>query len=111
MFGDNRKVNVIMRCPLCGKVYPANETICKRCCNQRLISESEYKNRGGQPSLKSYQTKSNSANKNVPKCPTCGSTNIEKISSFDKAARAVMFGLFSKTARSQFKCTNCGYKW
>lgn len=48
---------------------------------------------------------------NLPKCPTCSSTNIEKISSFDKAAGAVMFGLFSKTARSQFKCKNCGYKW
>ena len=48
---------------------------------------------------------------NKPKCPTCGSTNIEKISSFNKAAGAVMFGLFSKTARSQFKCKNCGYKW
>ena len=49
--------------------------------------------------------------KNKPKCPTCSSTNIEKISSFDKAAGAVMFGFFSKTARSQFKCRNCGYKW
>lgn len=48
---------------------------------------------------------------NLPKCPTCSSTNIEKISSFDKAAGAVMFGLFSKTAKSQFKCRNCGYKW
>lgn len=47
----------------------------------------------------------------LPKCPTCSSTNIEKISSFDKAAGAVMFGLFSKTARSQFRCRNCGYKW
>lgn len=49
--------------------------------------------------------------KNKPKCPTCSSTNIEKISSFNKAAGAAMFGLFSKTARSQFKCMNCGYKW
>ncbi len=48
---------------------------------------------------------------NKPKCPTCSSTNIEKISSFDKTAGAVLFGLFSKTAKSQFKCRNCGYKW
>ncbi len=48
---------------------------------------------------------------NKPKCPTCSSTNIEKISSFDKAAGVVLFGLFSKTAKSQFKCRNCGYKW
>lgn len=48
---------------------------------------------------------------NIPKCPTCGSTNITKISTTSKVAGAVAFGLFSKTARSQFKCNNCGYKW
>ena len=46
-----------------------------------------------------------------PKCPTCGSTNIEKISVSSKIVGAGLFGIFSKTARSQFKCNNCGYKW
>lgn len=48
---------------------------------------------------------------NIPKCPTCQSTNIKKISTLSKVAGASMFGLFSKTARSQFQCINCGYKW
>lgn len=48
---------------------------------------------------------------NVPKCPTCGSTDIGKISVSSKVVGASMFGLFSKTARSQFKCNKCGYKW
>lgn len=48
---------------------------------------------------------------NQPKCPTCSSTNIQKISATSKAAGAMTFGLFSKTAKSQFKCNNCGYKW
>lgn len=48
---------------------------------------------------------------NVSKCPTCGSTNISKISAASKIAGGAIFGLFSKTARSQFKCNNCGYKW
>lgn len=48
---------------------------------------------------------------NLPKCPTCGSSNIKKISTASKIAGATMFGLFSKTAKSQFKCDNCGYKW
>lgn len=47
----------------------------------------------------------------MPKCPTCGSTNAKKISAMSKVAGASMFGLFSKTARSQFECNNCGYKW
>lgn len=46
-----------------------------------------------------------------PKCPTCGSVNISKISATSKAIGAIGFGLLSKTARSQFKCNKCGYKW
>ena len=48
---------------------------------------------------------------NKPKCPTCGSTNIKKISTTSKVLGAAMWGLFSKTAHSQFQCGNCGYKW
>lgn len=48
---------------------------------------------------------------NKPKCPTCGSERIKKISTTAKVTGAAMFGLFSKTAKSQFKCENCGYKW
>ncbi|MCD8116887.1 MAG: hypothetical protein LUE21_07205 [Oscillospiraceae bacterium] len=47
----------------------------------------------------------------TPKCPTCGSTNISKISTATRAAHGFAFGLFSSTARSQFKCNACGYKW
>lgn len=46
-----------------------------------------------------------------PRCPTCGSPYIERISATSKAAGAFAFGLFSKTAKSQFRCKNCGYKW
>lgn len=45
------------------------------------------------------------------KCPTCGSTNIKKISASRKLAGAIGFGLFSKTAKSQFECVDCKYKW
>lgn len=49
--------------------------------------------------------------KNKPTCPTCGSTNVQKINVMSKVIGASMFGLFSKTAKSQFKCNDCGYKW
>lgn len=45
------------------------------------------------------------------KCPTCSSRNIKKISSTRKAVGALGFGLLSKTAKSQFECLDCGYKW
>ena len=46
-----------------------------------------------------------------PHCPTCGSANIRRISTTAKVAGAVAFGLFSKTAKSQFECKSCGCKW
>ena len=48
---------------------------------------------------------------NTLRCPTCNSTKVNKISATSKVVGASMFGLFSKTARSQFKCERCGYKW
>ena len=48
---------------------------------------------------------------NIPRCPTCNSTNIKKISDLRRGTHAVAWGLFSKTARSQFECKNCGYKF
>lgn len=48
---------------------------------------------------------------NVPKCPTCGSTNIEKISVGKKALGGAMFGIFSSNIRNTMHCKNCGAKW
>jgi len=48
---------------------------------------------------------------NVPTCPTCHSTNVKKISFAKGYLHWRAFGLFSKTARSQFECSSCGYKW
>ena len=48
----------------------------------------------------------------VPKCPTCGSPHIQKISLTNKAGSIVGFGVFSIGHVSKtFKCTKCGYKW
>ena len=49
--------------------------------------------------------------KPAPKCPTCGSTKIHKLSAGARGVSLGLFGLASKTARSQFVCDNCGYKW
>ena len=48
---------------------------------------------------------------NLPKCPTCGSTNIEKISLGKKAVGGALFGLFSSDVRKTMHCKNCGFKW
>lgn len=54
----------------------------------------------------------NTMSKNIPSCPTCGSTDIEKISGTNKVGKAFLFGLFSVgTLTKTYHCKNCGYKW
>lgn len=47
----------------------------------------------------------------VPKCPTCSSTNVQKIGSGERAVSVAMLGIFSKKINKSFKCKNCGYTW
>lgn len=49
--------------------------------------------------------------KKAPKCPTCGSFDVKPVSKMRRAAHMYAFGLFSTTARAQFECGSCGYKW
>lgn len=58
-----------------------------------------------------YTSPTEKARQNQPKCPTCGSTNIEKISIGKKAFGGMMFGIFSSDVRKSMHCKNCGYKW
>ena len=45
---------------------------------------------------------------NQPKCPTCGSVNIRKISNLSKAGSVALFGIFSQKVKKQWHCNNCG---
>lgn len=47
----------------------------------------------------------------LPKCPLCGSTKLKKISAVKHGVHAAAFGIFSKTAFSQFECESCHYKF
>lgn len=47
----------------------------------------------------------------VPKCPTCGSTNVEKISTAQKALGFALVGLFSSNLGKTMHCKDCGYKF
>jgi len=44
-------------------------------------------------------------------CPTCHSTNINRVSNTRRSLNAFAFGITNPTARAQFECKNCGYKW
>ena len=48
---------------------------------------------------------------NQPKCPTCGSVNIRKISATKKAASIIGLGILSNNIGKTYQCLNCKYKW
>ena len=47
----------------------------------------------------------------IPHCPTCGSTNVQKISRTKRVASILGFGILSKNIGKTFECRSCGYKW
>ncbi len=47
----------------------------------------------------------------VIKCPTCQSTNVQKIGVGERAVSVATMGIFSKKINKSFKCKSCGYTW
>lgn len=95
-------------CPNCKCKYSDSEFYCIK-DNYRLHKYTEEQARIDQ-SIDKEKQELQKLN-NIPKCPICQSTNIQKISSINRAVHGLAFGLFSKTARSQWVCNNCGNKW
>jgi predicted nucleic-acid-binding Zn-ribbon protein len=50
-------------------------------------------------------------NVNCPKCPTCGSTNVRKISSTKRWLSTGIFGLASSNVGKNMECLSCHSKW
>ncbi len=50
-------------------------------------------------------------NKPQPKCPTCGSTYVQKIGGIERGVSVGVLGLFSKKINKSYKCKNCDYTW
>ncbi len=48
---------------------------------------------------------------NKPKCPTCQSQNLKKISATSKAVNTAVWGIFGTKRHKTFHCNNCGYEW
>lgn len=119
------------KCEICGKIlkfknYELNEIqsgvecFCGNVSNQILGIPTKKKQndevvvKNTQPSVSPRiqpVSQNHAPISNVPRCPTCGSLNVEKISMTSKAVGGVMFGVFSSNIRNTFKCKKCGYKW
>ena len=108
----------VYECPKCQirKQYNLNDKvdfICK-CCGGKMKYMTTVRKNSTKP-YKKENYYSNTINfntsSNIPKCPTCNSTNIEKISTGKKMFGGVLFGIFSADVRNTMHCKNCGYKW
>ena len=129
--GDESKYPIYIKCKYCNTIMKQTDETGEEVLDNFIRhTEEDYfktlakKYGGNQFSEEAYENRirtvkrENSARQstqrqssNIPHCPTCGSTNIKKISATSKVVGAGLFGLFSKTARSQFECKDCGYKW
>lgn len=49
--------------------------------------------------------------KYVPKCPVCGSPDLEKIGTASKVLDVAFWGFASGKVKKTFHCNNCGYEW
>ena len=58
-----------------------------------------------------YFASNKEANVNKPKCPTCQSENIQKISAMTKAGSVALWGIFSQKVKKQWHCNSCGSEW
>lgn len=95
-------------CPHCQKHFKLYQEKCPDC---NLYLETR-RNSNGNPNCNTTNTIKMSSY-NIPKCPTCGSTNIRRISTAEKATGVILFGIFSNKRKYQFECQNpkCKYKW
>jgi hypothetical protein len=94
------------RCAKCHKYYANKFDTCS--CGGMLIPTS--KNEKIDVIVTEYIPKSPEY---TVKCPTCGYTNIKRISTTEKVVSTVALGIFSNKRRQQFECLNpkCRYKW
>lgn len=47
----------------------------------------------------------------TPRCPTCTSKDVRKITFNEKAKGFALLGVFSRKVQKQFHCNSCGYEW
>jgi len=107
-----------IKCPSCNKEILDNVRACPYCGFDEISSYLLYLEKEKQSKYIDYTSfhsnvpiQPQTQPQNMPKCPTCGSLNVEKISTGKKIFGGAMFGLFSSDVRNTMHCRNCGAKW
>ena len=109
---------VSYKCPNCGRIYNYGNEGWYQCMNckyplKRPEEVSNVKHPELNPMLNDSHVIGTVTNnsKSVPKCPTCGSSNISKIGTINRMVSTGLFGLASSKIGKTHKCNNCGTTW
>lgn len=107
----------VYECPKCQirKQYDVNAKVdftCK-CCGRKMKYITTIRKNSTQPYKKEnyYSSINDNVSSHQPKCPTCGSTNIQKISGTKRWLSTGLFGLASSDIGKSMVCKSCGCKW
>ena len=103
------------QCPNCGRTYTEFQNVyyCGT-CNYKLVNQEDIKKiKHPELSKREYHIigRAEDPTKPIPKCPTCGSEKLSKVSTLSKAGSVFMFGLLSQKVKKTWHCDNCGYEW
>ena len=113
------KPSNLILCPDCDASISKRAVVCPHCgcpIAEIIASNPELVHPAKPLSVQSTQTGSNSTHQDfvpkVPRCPTCGSTNVERISLKSKAGKVLLAGVFAigRVAKS-YKCNTCKHQW
>lgn len=103
-----------IKCPNCSSLISETSRICPDCGFDGIGSYLLQLEREKQAKVidytHDYEPIENNT-PNIPRCPTCQSTDIKKISGLSKAGSVAMWGIFSRKVHKQWHCNNCGSEW
>lgn len=89
-----------------------DDMVSEKCFSEKDIRKAEKFDQEYHAKLNAELAEAEARKQYVPKCPTCGCPDIEKISAGAKAVDVALFGLWGSNKRKlQFRCKNCGYEW
>ena len=95
-----------------GEFDPSTPEGASRLYDLGRISEEEYNQRAGYKYARmARESQRIEEAKNVPKCPTCGSTKVHRITALNRGASVAMWGLFSGKIGKNYECENCKARW
>lgn len=112
---DFEKLPENIECPVCGVSRPKKVTyeagMYCTICGSDLSDIDKLKEENEKHVEERMKQQERERIAKLPKCPTCGSTDLRKITASEKATSSVLFGLFGNKRKKQFHCNSCGYEW